>query len=353
MLEVKNISKELKNFSLRDISFSVGKGEYFILLGVSGAGKSMLLEVIAGLERPDSGQIRLDRQVITHEKIQHRGTGLVFQDFAIFPHMTVGENIAYPLHGSHLTQDQKKELVQTVSGKMNIGTLLDRKPSTLSGGELQRVALARTLVQDPKVLLLDEPLSALDSKLRSEIRSLLRQINRDGQTVVHVTHDYEEAISLADHIAVMNNGEIIQAGAPEEVFARPKSEFVAHFIGIKNFFPAEMILTGERPVAKITDTLRIQLGNDMEGRYGYLMIRNEDVIISRAPLDSSAANSFAGKVTEIVPCRAGSEVQVDIGVPVYATITDASLHHMHLGEEDEVWVNFKATAVRFIKRENR
>jgi molybdate/tungstate transport system ATP-binding protein len=348
MLQIRNISKRLDNFSISDMSFTVRKGEYFILLGVSGAGKSLLLEMIAGLVLPDAGSILMDDRDITREKIQSRGIGLVFQDYAVFPHLSVRENVGYSLHGSHLSHAEKRQRIREISEKMNISHLLQRRPSTLSGGEQQRVALARTLVQNPKILLLDEPLSSLDPKLRGEIRSLLRRINRDGQTVIHVTHDYEEAISLADTIAVVNSGCIVQTGTPEQVFAHPKSEFVAHFIGIKNFYKASVVHDGSGIHAVTSENLRMNLGPGDHSPNGFVLIRSEDVILSQSPFDSSATNVFRGKVIETVPTRAGTEVNIDIGAPLFALITERSAEHLGINPGSEIYVSFKATAVRYI-----
>jgi molybdate transport system ATP-binding protein len=348
MLELRNIAKQLGTFAIRDISFSVRQGEYYILLGVSGAGKSLLLEMIAGLAEPDKGTILMSGRDITHEKIQTRGIGLVFQDYAVFPHLTVRENVGYSLHGTHLTHAQKRQKIQDIAVRMNIGHLLNRRPSTLSGGEQQRVAIARTLVQNPRILLLDEPLSSLDPKLRGEIRSLLRRINRDGQTIIHVTHDYEEAVSLADTIAVMNDGRIVQTGSPEQVFAHPGSEFVAHFIGIKNFYRASIERDNRSTKAVVSEKVHINLAPGDYSPDGFVLIRSEDILLSVAPFDSSATNSFPGKILEIVPTRSAVEVSVDIGIPVYALITENSVEHLGLAEGNEVNISFKATAVRFI-----
>ena len=349
MLNVEQINKRFGAFSVTDVSFSVRKGEYFIILGDSGAGKSLLLEMIAGLVSPDTGKIFMEGHDITQQKIQDRGIGLVFQDYAVFPHLTVRENVGYSLHGSHLSHAEKRERIHAISVKMNIAHLLDRRPSSLSGGEQQRVALARTLVQNPKILLLDEPLSSLDPKLRSEIRSLLRQLNREGQTVIHVTHDYEEAISLADTIGVVYEGRIIQTGRPEEVFSHPKSEFVAHFIGLRNFYKVTVMEEQGRVHGVINDHLAINLGKGDYSKEGFILIRNEDIILSKSAFDSSATNSFKGVVTEIVPARTGMEISLDVGMPVYATITEQSLRHLEIREKEEIFVSFKATAVKFIE----
>jgi molybdopterin-binding protein len=348
MLEVRNISKRFSDFSLKDISFSVEEGDYYIFLGESGAGKSMLLETIAGLVFPESGSILMEGKDITYEKIQNRRIGLVFQDYAVFPHMNVYENIAYSLSGRKMNSEEKKVSVEHISEQLSISGLLTRRPVSLSGGELQRVALARTLIQEPKLLLLDEPLASLDSRIKSDLRSQLRKIHRQGQTILHVTHDYEEALSLGNKIAVIHNGSIIQEGKPEEVFRSPKSEFVAHFVGVRNFFKARMTGESDNSVALAENKLAIKLSPPETGSEGYLLIRSEDILLSNDPFESSATNNFEGTVREIIPSVRGINVVVDAGIPFYVLITDESLTRLALDEGKRVWIHFKATAVKFI-----
>ncbi len=347
MLEIKDLSVHAGDFSLKDLSFIVESGDYFILLGKSGAGKSILLETIAGLIRPASGSVKLNGVEISGQKIQNRGIGLVFQDYAIFPHLTVRENIAYSLHGTPYSTEEKKEMILAIAEKVGISGLLGRKPSTLSGGELQRAALARTLIQKPAVLLLDEPLSSLDAQLRTDLRSLLRSLNRSGQTIIHVSHDYEEAISLGNRIAVIHNGMILQCGSPAEVFHHPRSEFVAHFTGAKNFFRAVIVQEGDAYYGVVNKTVRIRLGI-VPGKEGFLLIRSEDILLSNSRSETSATNNFEGHVREIIPSRHGAEVLVDIGIPLYAMITQDSLVNLDISEGKKILVSFKASAVRFI-----
>jgi molybdopterin-binding protein len=348
MLELRDISVTLGTFSLKSINISVEKGDYFILLGVSGAGKSMVLETIAGLLHPEKGSIFLEGRDITYEKIQRRNVGLVFQDHAVFPHMSVKENIAYPLHGRHESPSEKKVKILRIAEQIGIAMLLNRKPLTLSGGELQRVALARTLVQEPEVLLLDEPLASMDIQLRHELRGLLRGLNRSGQTIVHVTHDYEEALSLAARIAVIHNGEILQTGSPLDVFQQPKSEFVAHFTGAKNFFRVKTLKRRNYTIATVNDKVCIHLPVESEEDPGYIIIRAEDIIISHNRIESSAVNNFEGTVMDIIPSRTGMEVLIDIGILIHAIITRESMDHLEIAEGKLVWISFKATAIRFI-----
>jgi molybdopterin-binding protein len=348
MLRIDKISKRYPGFALNDVSFSVGRGDYFILLGQSGAGKSMILEIIAGLVKPDAGSVYLDEADITHEKIQNRKVGLVFQDYAVFPHLSVKENIAYSLHGKKLSHKEKHDKVLSVSSMLGISGLLKRKPGTLSGGELQRVALARTLIQQPSVLLLDEPLVSLDSMIKTELRSLLRQIHRNGQTILHVTHDYEEALSLGTKIAVINNGSIVQEGSPEEVFRSPKSEFVAHFVGIRNFFRTELKRTHEGCFAVVDERIRFRVETDEQEGPGWMILRAEDVFLSKEAVQSSALNNFSGTVTEIAPAIKGIDVIIDTGIRIHAIVTEESIRTIGIKEGSELWVHFKATAARFI-----
>ena len=237
MLEVANLYTNLEHFALKDLNFRVEKGEYFMVLGPSGAGKSVLLETVAGLFRPASGSIHLGGQDITEQPIQQRGIGMIFQDGAVFPHLTVAKNIGYPLRIKKMPTEEVKNKIRELAEEVNIAHLLHRMPPTLSGGELRRVALARILALKPKLLLLDEPLTALDVQLKEGIRDLFRRLNKNGMTIVHVTHDYFEAFSLAHRLAIMERGRIIQSGTPKEIFDHPASQFMTDFIGMKDAFP--------------------------------------------------------------------------------------------------------------------
>jgi len=348
MLELKNISLSNPGFSLKNISFKVNKGEYFILLGMSGAGKSMLLEMIAGLTIPDSGEILLNNRNIEKCKPNEREVGLVFQDHAIFPHLSVSANIGYALKRKVLNYSTKLDQIRSIAERVHIQQLLDRQPSTLSGGELQRVALARTLVQKPEVLLLDEPLAAIDTKLRSEIRSLLRQLNREGQTIVHVTHDFDEAISLAHRIAIIHEGKIIQTGTPEEVFGSPRSEFVAHFVGIRNFFKVKLTESETGCLAELANGLKVSSTQKSASGEGYLMIRGEDVTLSAEKYAGSELNNFEGKIIEVAGSRTGVDITVDIGVPVHVSIARVAAINQGLTEGISVWLHFMASAVNIL-----
>jgi molybdopterin-binding protein len=349
MLELKNIKKAYPDFSLDDISLQVDDGDYFVILGPSGAGKTQVLELMAGLVDPDDGTILVDDQDITDDKIQSRPFGLVFQDHAIFPHLSVQDNISYSLKHKGLGRKEIEKRAREQAEAVDIGHLLDRRPATLSGGELQRVALARTLVRQPKYLLLDEPLASLDVSLRQGLRSLLKKINSQGQTIIHVTHDYEEALVLANKVAVMNQGKIIEIGPAGRVFHQPDSEFAAKFTGIKNYFPAKLYREQDRQYGELSNGTVIRLNTEEPEGKGFILLRGEDIFISLEDSPSSATNRFKGTIKEINPSIFGFEILVDTGTPFYARITRESVQNLELREGKEVWISFKASNVRFVR----
>ena len=349
MLDVQNIHKAYAGFQLDGISFRVENGDYFVILGPSGAGKTLVLEILAGLISTGNGRILLDGHDITNNRIQSRPMGLVFQDLAVFPHMSVRDNIAYPLKIKGMSKKETEQRVKGQAEKLEISHLLHRRPKSLSGGEMQRVALARTLVRNPRYLLLDEPLASLDISLKQGLRSLLKKINQTGQTIIHVTHDYEEALVLATRVAVMHAGRIVQMGPADEVFHHPGSEFAARFTGIRNFFPARLYREQERQYAEMENGMVLRvITDDAEGQ-GFVLLRGEDVFISLDNLPTSATNQFKGTIIDISPYPFGFEVLVDTGFPVYARITRESLQSLSLRPGRKVWISFKAASVRFVR----
>ncbi len=221
--------------ALGGVELTVERGEFFTLLGPSGSGKTTLLRLIAGFEQPDAGQIELGGRIVTRVPPYARNVNTVFQDYALFPHMTVAENIEYALRVRRMPKPERQERASQALEMVRLSGLGRRKTGQLSGGQRQRVALARAIVNEPQVLLLDEPLGALDLKLRQEMQLELQHVQREvGITFIYVTHDQEEALSMSDRIAILNQGHIEQVGAPIEVYERPRTAFVAGFIGISN-----------------------------------------------------------------------------------------------------------------------
>ena len=230
MIDIRNLSVELGGFALHDICLNINRGEYFIILGPTGAGKTVLLESIAGVQPIKTGQIWLGGKDVTGMKPEERGASIVYQDYMLFPHYSVRENIVFGLKVRRENPQQITLGLNRVVQLLGIEPLLLRRPDTLSGGEKQKVALARAIVTNPGVLLLDEPLSALDPQTRENVRQEILQLHGQlGLTVLHVTHDFEEAITMGDRIAVIGEGTIKQVGIPDEIFRHPNSEFVARF----------------------------------------------------------------------------------------------------------------------------
>jgi len=249
-----------------DVDLSVDAGEFFTLLGPSGSGKTTTLRIIAGFERPDAGRVTLGGDDITHAPPYARDVNTVFQDYALFPHMTVAENVGYGLKVKGVARAERKRQVAEVLEMVRLDGYGERKPIQLSGGQRQRVALARSLVNRPKVLLLDEPLGALDLKLRQEMQVFLKSLQRElGMTFLYVTHDQEEALTMSDHLAVFNQGKIEQVGSPTEVYERPATEFVAGFVGTSNILerngrrfsvrPERIELNGHGEEATVADVV--------------------------------------------------------------------------------------------------
>jgi len=233
-IEVKNLSKSWGDIdAVKNVSFSVKQESFTVLLGPSGCGKSTILKMLSGLENVTSGTIKIENKDVTEVEASKRGVSMVFQSYALFPHLNVKENIQFGLKVRKVPPAEREKRVNEAAKVVGLSDLLDRKPANLSGGQRQRVALARSIVSDQSVCLMDEPLSNLDSKLRAEMRDEIRDLQkRLGLTVVYVTHDQVEAMSMADQIILLNSGEIIQKGAPEEIYNYPNSIFSAQFIGL-------------------------------------------------------------------------------------------------------------------------
>jgi putrescine transport system ATP-binding protein len=305
-VQIENISKKFGDFvAVNNVSLKIYKGEIFCLLGGSGSGKSTLLRMLAGFERPTSGNIFLDGQDMADTPPYQRPVNMMFQSYALFPHMTVEKNIAFGLEQEHIGKAEIASRVEEILGIVKLTEFAKRKPHQLSGGQRQRVALARSLVKRPKLLLLDEPLGALDKKLREHTQFELINIQEQlGVTFIVVTHDQEEAMTLATRIGVMNRGEIVQIGTPTEIYEFPSTRFVADFIGSVNMFEGRLI-------EDLPDRVRIQsdeLGGVVYVDHGisaapgaivWAAIRPEKIELTRQPPAKVIENCARGVVKEI------------------------------------------------------
>ena len=286
---VNNVSKRFgPTEAVNKATFVVEKQSFTVILGPSGCGKTTLLRTIAGFYEPDEGEIYIGGKIVNTEPPHKRNTGLVFQNYALFPHMSVRENIGYGLKFKKLSKTEANERILKVGKTLGIENLLDRWPAQLSGGEQQRVAVARALVTEPQVLLLDEPLSNLDAKVRARVRTELKRLQRDlGITAIHVTHDQEEALVIGDSVVVMNKGRIVQIGAPSDIYYKPRTRFVADFIGTNNFVDAQITKTGTTTLeAQTKSGFKLILDKDQDAAVNdndkvVLSVRPESIKISR------------------------------------------------------------------------
>jgi molybdopterin-binding protein len=349
MLEIRDLSLSLGEFSLDGVDLTVADAEYFIILGPTGAGKTILLETLAGIYTPKTGTITLDGRNITRTDPRDRGIGMVYQDYMLFPHLTVGENVGFGLRQRGDDPARIRETVRKTADLLGIGRLLERTPGTLSGGEQQRAAIARALVLRPRVLLLDEPLSALDAVTRDRLRKELKAVHRTTKTtVVHITHHFEDIFALADRVAVMQGGRIVQTGTPDEVFRKPATEFVAAFTGMENVYRGvSRVRDGEAAIDLGAITVRTVTAVEGDVCVG---VRPEEVIVSREPFESSSTNVFSGTVTEVQQNGMFSKVVVDAGRPFVAVLTRQSIARLGLAEGEPAYVTFKASAVHVFAR---
>jgi sulfate transport system ATP-binding protein len=301
-IEARNVSKRFGEFvALEDVCIRVNDGALTALLGPSGSGKSTLLRIIAGLEVPDSGGVVIDEREVTATPARSRGVGFVFQHYAPFKHMTVHDNVAFGLSVRKRPKPEIEARVKELLGLVRLDGLAERYPSQLSGGQLQRMALARALAVQPKVLLLDEPFGALDAQVRAELREWLRRLHEEIHvTTIFVTHDQEEAMEVAEQIVVMNKGKIEQAGTPRELYESPRNEFVMSFIGPVN-------------------------------RLGDAFVRPHDIQILAADTDGGSTEALVQRVVHL-----GFEVRVELTLPdgrdIWAQVTRESAQQLELQE---------------------
>ena len=337
MIRAEEISFSIGTFELRRLNIDMAKGEYFILLGPPGSGKTIFLECLCGLKKIQSGRIRIDGRDVTNLEPRRRGIGYVPQDYALFPHLSVKQNITFGLRAHGYAETNVTETADL----LGIRHLLSRRINGLSGGEKQRVALARALVLKPKILLLDEPVCALDEVTRQQVCAQLSDIQRRlGLTTVHVSHNLEEAFSVADRAAILHQGLLQQIGTLDELLRKPKSEFVARFMRCENIFCAEVTGRGTRD----SDT-RVKLGDielQISGRHNgklMLMIRPEDLIVRPGSrYNGKGENVIRAKLVRSRDCGGYVKVEIDGPVSLVAHVTHATFAELHETHQPDVVV---------------
>jgi len=358
-IRIEGVSKKFGEFAAVDnVSLDIFKGELFALLGGSGCGKTTLLRMLAGFETPSAGRLFLDGQDMTEIPPYERPVNMMFQSYALFPHMTVEKNVGYGLKHEGMTDAQRKDRVKELLDLVQLTPLAGRKPHQLSGGQRQRVALARALAKRPKVLLLDEPLGALDKKLREQTQFELINIQyKLGVTFIVVTHDQEEAMTLATRIAVMDRGVIRQIGTPTEIYEFPKTRFVADFIGSINIFEGEVKASAKGQVTVTTPALGADVTVDHTGEpppHGTkvsIAVRPEKITIERQePGAKATGNVVAGKVIDLG--YFGKDSLYRVKLPSGTMVRVNAVNNRRAGEnervavwEDDVWLTFSPSSV--------
>ena len=353
LLDIVNLSKRFDDITAVDqVSLPVLRGEIFALLGGSGCGKSTLLRMLAGFETPSSGQIFLQQQEISQMPAYERPINMMFQSYALFPHMTVAQNIAFGLEQDRLPKAEIEQRVQEMLQLVQLKAYAKRKPHQLSGGQQQRVALARSLAKRPLLLLLDEPLGALDKKLREQTQiELVAILKSVGVTCVMVTHDQEEAMTMADRIAVMDQGRIIQLGTPHEIYETPNSRFVADFIGSVNLFDGHVVVDEADHVVIETADTKVYVSHGITGTHGMpvsVAVRPEKICLSRQPPSDTERESPLEAGFNQIPVTVQSmayfgsfttyHVRLDSGRLMHVTQANAARHEEHsLQVGERVW----------------
>jgi ABC-type Fe3+/spermidine/putrescine transport system ATPase subunit len=310
VLRIDGVSRSFGDvIALDDVSLEIGQGEFFALLGPSGCGKTTLLRILAGFETPDGGTVTLDGEDLLGRPPNRRPISLMFQSYALFPHMTVAGNVAYGLEREKLPRAEVRQRVGEVLETVGLSALGGRRPNQLSGGQRQRVALARSIVKRPRLLLLDEPLSALDKKVRADMQLELKRLQHEvGITFVVVTHDQEEAMSLADRIAVFEEGRVRQVDEPVTLYERPRTPFVAGFVGANNLFPGTAGAPGSVTTEHFGPLAGTPLGEPAKGAGALLAVRPESVKL----LDETAPHGLGGSVLDVSFFGGVSHISVEL-----------------------------------------
>ncbi len=361
ILRFENITKRYgQNTVLDNVSLSINGGEVFSLLGPSGCGKTTLLRICGGFEQPDSGRVILDGVDITDQPANQRAVRTVFQNYALFPHMTVWNNVAFGLKATGFPAKQIPDEVQKYLELVQLTGFENRKPAQLSGGQRQRVAIARALVNKPKILLLDEPLAALDLKLRQRMLIDLDTLHDDvGITFIFVTHDQQEAMSISDHIAVLRAGKVEQIGTPPQLYEAPRTSFVAAFIGDTNFFEGTVsAVNGDYCDLAIEDFPSLRLYNDKKVQVGkkvHVSIRPEKFMISLNKPEKTNANTniLHGEVEEVIYLGAHTRYWVrvqDWRISVVKQHYGYALDERSIKWKDGVWLKFEADNAYMLDR---
>jgi molybdate transport system ATP-binding protein len=352
-LKVENLSVVLGKFKLKNINLKLEKNDYMVVIGPTGSGKSILLETIAGFYSPKSGRIFLEGKDITQENPENRGISIVYQDYVLFPNMNVFENIAYGLKKRIKDKNEIESKVLKIAKDLKISDLLDRNTETLSGGEKQRTAIARSLIVEPNILLMDEPFSALDVNTHAYLTDLIKNAISDYKTTcIHVSHNFNDVWSLAEQVAVMKDGEILQQGIVTDVFSKPCHNFVADFVGVHNIFEGE-VLSKNKGITKVKINPDLVLHSSdtfpEDEKKVTIAIRPENIIFSNETFVSSLRNQLKGIVKEIIQIGPTVWIEAEVtNTKFKGIITPSSADLLEIKKGKEIYLSFKSVNVKII-----
>ncbi len=355
MVRLEAVTKRYGAFvALEETSLDIAKGEFLTLLGPSGSGKTTLLNVVSGMHSPHSGRVFIAGRDVTAAPPSKRGLGMVFQNYALMPHMTVFENVAFPLQIRRVGRDDIKRRVDGALAMVGLSPLASRKPRELSGGQQQRVSIARCLVYDPSLILMDEPLGALDKKLREQMQIEIKRLHLEsGITVMYVTHDQEEALNMSDRIMLMNGGRIEQLGTPQELYSNPASQFTADFIGASTLLDAEVVSTGPAGQVRLdsSELCDVEAVRDAVATKGKLLLRPETLVI--APVGDAPAghNRLQGTVADTLITGGTTKHFVRLSGGQTAVVQELSGMNARRHRRDEpIQIVWPAAAGQFLSR---
>jgi ABC-type Fe3+/spermidine/putrescine transport system ATPase subunit len=347
-LKLENLSKSWRDFKLKNVDLTIEDGDYFVILGPTGAGKTLLLETIMGFHKPDHGRILLNGSDVTNEPPEKRQTGYISQNCVLFPHMTVHQNLEFSLKMKGVAKTERDRKVGQLLEFAGLKAMAHRRPATLSGGEKQKVALMRALAAEPQIIVLDEPLTAIDLETAREIRRELRRLHLSGKTLIHVTHNQIEGFSLGSKMAILNSGEVVQTGKPKEIFAKPGSKFVARFLGYENVFNAQLIEQQGSLSLVSAKGVTLKVSGKVDAPDCTIAVRPEDVSVDLSPITNEAMNILKGTITEFVDQGPTVSITVDAVLPFKVIMTKSFFIEKNLETGQETWLAFKSDSVKIL-----
>jgi ABC-type Fe3+/spermidine/putrescine transport system ATPase subunit len=347
-LKLENLSKRWRDFKLKNIDLTIKDGTYFVILGPTGAGKTLLLETIMGFHEPDQGRILLNGVDVTNEPPEKRQIGYVSQNCVLFPHMTVRQNVEFGLKMKGMVKTERDRKVDQLLEFAGLNAMAHRRPATLSGGEKQKVALMRALAAEPQLIVLDEPLTAIDLETAREIKNELKRVHMSGKTVIHVTHNQVEGFSLGSKMAIINSGEIVQTGKPKEIFAKPRSKFVARFLGYENIFKAKLIEQQASLSLVEARGIPLKISEKVDAPECTIAARPEDIIEDVAPISSEAMNVLKGTIIEFADQGPTVSITVDAVLPFKVIMTKSLFIERNLETGQATWLAFKSDSIKIL-----